>query len=305
MRGELLSETNWTASRNQRRLRVVFTREEYELIDFGEGRRLERFQGVLVDRPCPAAAGLSRCTPAAWDRTDLRYERDSGGEGRWSQPGRRPEGWSIRHGWMQLELRPTPLGQVGVFPEQAENWDWIERQLRRLGRSLKVLNLFAYTGGATLAAAAAGAEVVHVDAAKTVLAWARRNAALSQLSGAPIRWIVEDAAKFVQREVRRGNRYDAVILDPPSYGHGPKGEAWKIERHLDDLLLHCAALMTGPPALLLLTCHSPSIRLDGLRQRLAGSFAGVAAEAVRAQRLYLRTAGGRKLSSGLVAYWRE
>ncbi len=182
----------------------MFTREEYELIDFGEGRRLERFRGLSVDRPCPAADGLPRAEPANWSRTDLRYERADDGQGQWQQFRQGPEPWSIQHGSIRLELRPTPLGQIGVFPEQAENWDWIETQVRRMGRPLKVLNLFAYTGGATLAAATAGAEVVHVDAARSVVAWARQNAALSDLAGAPIRWIVEDASRFVDREVAPG-----------------------------------------------------------------------------------------------------
>jgi len=296
---------NWTPLRNQRTLPGVFTRDDYELIDFGEGRRLERLQGIFVDRPCPAAAGLPRFAPDVWDQADIRYERATGGEGEWRQIGRWPDNWALRHGSMQFALQPTPLGQVGVFPEQAENWDWIDLQVRRLGRAMKILNLFAYTGGATLAAAAAGAEVVHVDAAKTVVAWARRNAALSNLAGAPIRWIVEDAAKFTEREGRRGHRYDAVILDPPSYGHGPKGEAWKIERHLDDLLARCAALTAGRTAFLLLTCHSPSIRPGRLRSSLAESFAGVEPDAIRVRSLYLRTASGRKLPSGLAAYWAE
>ena len=235
----------------------------------------------------------------------MRYERNLAGQGQWGQMQRCPEGWSIRHGWMQLELRPTPLGQVGVFPEQAENWDWIEARVRRAGRPLRVLNLFAYTGGATLAAAAAGAEVVHLDAAKTAVAWARRNAALSNLSGATIRWIVEDAVKFVERESRRGNRYDAVILDPPSYGHGPKGEAWKIERHLDDLLSRCAALTGGCPAFILLSCHSPSVRPGRLRACLTDNFSGLGPDAIRVQPLSLRAADGRKLSSGVAAYWPE
>jgi 23S rRNA (cytosine1962-C5)-methyltransferase len=281
----------------------VFTPEDYELIDFGDGRRLERFQGVIVDRPCPAADGLLRSAPAAWQRADMRYERNAAGQGKWRQKQRRAEGWSIRYRSRQLELRPTPWGQVGVFPEQVENWDWIEAQVRRVGRPLRVLNLFAYTGGATLAAAAAGAEVVHLDAAKTVVAWARRNAVMSNLSGAPIRWIVEDAVNFVEREVRRGNRYDAVILDPPSYGHGPKGEAWKIEKHLAELLSRCAALTEGRPAFILVSCHSPSIRPRHLRAFLADSFAGLAADAMRVQPLYLRAADGRKLQSGLAAYW--
>ena len=139
-----------------------------------------------------------------------------------------PERWTIAHGPLQFELKRTDFGHLGLFPEQAENWDWIAERVAAAGRPLKVLNLFAYTGGSTLAAAAAGAEVVHVDAAKNIVAWARRNAELSGLADAPIRWIAEDAMKFVKRELKRGNRYDAVILDPPSYGHGPQGEVWRL-----------------------------------------------------------------------------
>jgi len=284
-------------------LLAVFTQDDYELIDFGAGRRLERFRGVYVDRPCPVAEGLERAVPTAWDRADLRYERAGSGRGEWRQRKRLPDDWMIRHGSIQLALQPTPLGQIGVFPEQAENWDWIEVQVRRAGRPLKVLNLFGYTGGATLAAAGAGAEVVHVDAAKPVVAWARRNAALSNLADAPIRWIVEDAAKFAERELRRGNHYDAVILDPPSYGHGPQGEAWKIERHLDDLLARCGVLTAGRTAFLLLTCHSPSVQPDGLRTSLARHFDGLPGGAVRVRPLSLRTADRRKLPSGLAASW--
>lgn len=283
----------------------MFTPEDYALIDFGEGRRLERFRGVLVDRPCPAADGVRRSAPVVWERADLRYERIAAGQGKWRRRQSCREPWSIRHGGLQLELRPTAVGQVGVFPEQAENWDWIEAQVRRAGHPLRVLNLFAYTGGATLAAAAAGAELVHLDAAKTVVAWARRNAELSNLSGATIRWIVEDAVKFVEREVRRGRRYDAVILDPPSYGHGPQGEAWKIEKGLDDLLSHCAALTAGRPAFILLSCHSPSIGPGRLRACLAASFPGLSRAAIRVQPLRLRAADGRELPSGLAASWPE
>ena len=283
----------------------VFEPEQYQLLDFGGGRRLERFGQVVVDRPCPAADAVARCTPETWKRAELRFVRSAVGDGQWQRHGAGLEAWSVRHQATRFELRPTPLGQLGVFPEQAGNWDWIEAQIRRIGRPLRVLNLFAYTGGATLAAAAAGAEVVHVDAAKPVVAWARRNAALSDLAEAPIRWIVEDAPRFVEREARRGRRYDALILDPPSYGHGPRGEPWKIERDLEPLLAHCAGIMVELPAFALLTCHTPTLGPNRLQRILAAGLAAGREWPARVQPLLLATADGRQLPSGLAATWTE
>jgi 23S rRNA (cytosine1962-C5)-methyltransferase len=214
-----------------------------------------------------------------------------------------PETWTICHDELQFQLKPTPFGNVGVYPEQAENWDWIRSQVKRSERRLKVLNLFAYTGGATLAAAAAGAEVVHVDAAANVVAWARRNAEASGLEDAPIRWIVEDAVKFCRREVRRGNRYDAVILDPPSYGHGPKGEVWKTERHLMSLLSLCGKLTVKRRVFVLVTCHTPSLGAAELEACLADAVFGHCQSGVRAYRLEIRSADGRTLPSGVMARW--
>jgi len=283
----------------------VFDPEDYELLDFGDGRRLERFGRTVVDRPCPAADAIARVRPAAWQQAELRFERSGASAGQWRRLGDAPDAWSIRHQSLRFELRPTPLGQLGVFPEQAGNWDWIADQVRRAGRPLRVLNLFAYTGGSTLAAATAGAEVVHVDAAKPVVAWSRRNAALSHLADAPIRWIVEDAARFVARETRRGRRYEAIVLDPPSYGHGPRGEPWKIERDLDALVASCAGVLAEPAAFVLLTCHSPALGPSRLQGTLAAGLAAAARGAIRVQSLFLRTADGRKLPSGLAATWTE
>jgi 23S rRNA (cytosine1962-C5)-methyltransferase len=205
-----------------------------------------------------------------------------------------------------MELRLTPFGHVGVFPEQAENWDWIARKVAEggiaEGRPLKALNLFAYTGGATLAAAAAGAEVTHIDAARNTVAWARKNAELSRLAEAPIRWITEDARKFVARELRRGSAYDAVILDPPTYGHGAKGEAWKIDEHLPPLLAHCAQLTADRRIFFLLTSHSPGYGATELTQFL--SQAGIATpDQLEAFPLELTTNDGRTLPSGFAARW--
>lgn len=284
----------------------MFARDQYELIDFGEGRKLERFGGVLVDRPCPAAEGLARSDSTGWADADARYGRAAGSEGAWHTERPIPEPWSVGHDSQRLLLKPTPFGHVGVFPEQSPHWDWIADRVRRAGRAgsaVKVLNLFAYTGGSTLAAAAAGAEVVHVDAAKNVVAWARHNAELSGLADAPIRWIVEDAATFVRREVKRKNQYDAVILDPPSYGHGPKGEAWKIETDLMTLLEGCRELTKQSRAFMLLTCHSPTFGPAELEAALAEAVFGHCGAGAAADEMTLDTADGRKLPSGVVARW--
>jgi 23S rRNA (cytosine1962-C5)-methyltransferase len=215
----------------------------------------------------------------------------------------------VGHAAFRLQLDGLPSGQVGVFPEQCENWDWIARQIRRAkpqaeaGRNIKVLNLFAYTGASTLAAAGAGAEVVHVDAAKTIVDRARRNAELSGLADRPIRWIAEDAVKFCRRELNRGNRYDAVILDPPSYGHGPKGETWKVETDLLPLLKLCGELTSEGRAFILVTCHSPSIGTAELSAYLADGIFGNCGQPPAAGELSMQTADGRRLPSGVYARW--
>src|SRR5215469_2034541 len=216
---------------------------DYQLVDFGRGRKLEQFGAYLLDRPSPAAEGQDRSDPQAWKLATARYDRTAGEHGDWrpvaADAPPLPERWTARYGPISLELKPTDFGHLGVFPEQAGNWDWIAGQIARAGRRLKVLNLFGYTGASTLAAAAAGAEVVHVDAARNTVDWARRNAEQSGLAPAPIRWIHEDAVTFVRRELKRNNGYDAVILDPPSYGHGAKAQTWKIDQ-LPALLADCA-----------------------------------------------------------------
>lgn len=259
--------------------------DHYELLDFGAGRKLERFGPWVVDRPSPAAQDHAQHRPELWSTAAARYERSENQRGSWTRAVEIASEWQVSCGPFALELKLTEYGQVGLFPEQADNWDWIAEQVRAAAAPVKVLNLFAYTGASTLAAAAAGAEVAHVDAAAGVVAWARRNAQISGLSEAPVRWITEDARKFVRRELKRGNYYDAVILDPPSYGHGPGGEAWKLEEHLDELLAMCGELTAGRRQFMLLTCHSGELayapallkhtiaHLPGLREhgRLSGA----------------------------------
>jgi 23S rRNA (cytosine1962-C5)-methyltransferase len=274
----------------------MFPPDQYELLDFGDGRKLERFGRILLDRPSPAAEDFERQAIALWNDADARFDRE---QANWI--GNRPlEPWTIRHDELTFELRATDFGHVGLFAEQADNWTWIAEQAKRAARPLKVLNLFAYTGGSTLAAAAAGAAVVHIDAASNVVQWARRNAELSLLAQQPIRWIAEDAAKFVERAVRRGNQYDAVILDPPTYGHGPSGQPWKLETDLAPLLAGLAALTKGQRAFILLTCHTPGYEAKTLSALLRSA---MGPGNVAAGELYLATGAGRKLPSGHYARW--
>ncbi len=284
--------------------RELFDPGQYELIDFGDGRRLESFGGYRIDRPCPVAEGMARQAAGQWSSVDARYNRTDGDTGFWNPLSDLPEFWLICGGSMKLELRRTPFGHVGVFPEQATNWDWLQSQISKSSRPLKVLNLFAYTGGATLAVAANGAMVTHIDAAKSVVNWARSNAAISGLSEAPVRWIVEDALKFVRRENRRGNTYDAIIMDPPSYGHGPKGETWRIERDLPDLLSACAEVTEGQCRFWLTSCHTPGLAADQLAEWLV-RFAGLSANRVDARPLDILSRYGQRMPCGTAVRWGE
>lgn len=281
----------------------MITADNYSLLDFGAGRKLERLGPYVIDRPTPAAEGFRVSRPAAWAGAQARFERGTGERGTWKCREDLAETWLVAFGPLTLELKLTEFGQVGLFPEQAENWDWIGRQVKRFERPLRMLNLFAYTGGATLAAAQAGAEVTHVDAARNVVAWARRNARHSGLAEAPIRWIAEDAPTFVARELRRGNRYDAVILDPPSYGHGPEGETWKLSRDLLPLLAACGELTAKQRAFMLLSCHSPGYGPAELEACLAEAVFGHCGSGARATPLTIPAADGRLLPSGVCARW--
>lgn len=280
----------------------MFPRDQYELIDFGQGRKLERFGNYLLDRPAPVTDSLTRAKPAAWEQADGRFDRLDGQSGSWVWHRPPPDDWHARHDRVVLHLKPTAFGHIGLFPEQAACWDLIGKQLAACAAQPRVLNLFAYTGGSTLAAAAAGAAVVHIDAAKNIVRWARRNADASDLSGAPIRWIVEDARRFVKRELKRGNQYDAIILDPPSYAHGPRGESWTIEDQLPELLAECAALLRPHFCFLLLTWHSPGLNPDHLHRLLVDA-SGKRIGVPRSGPLELRTTTDRRLPSGNRLCW--
>jgi 23S rRNA (cytosine1962-C5)-methyltransferase len=283
----------------------------YELLDFGEGRKLERFGAYVFDRPCPAAVGVKKTLPKLWERRNSRYEGDRVGGGRWA-----PEFGEGNYGEVSLNKCHVPVGrgfelvalprgpgQVGAFPEQFRNWLWIADQVERAGRDIDVLNLFAYSGASTLAAAVAGARVTHVDAAKQSIERASANALFSGLESAPIRWIVDDCMKFCRREVRRKRRYHAVVLDPPTYGHGAKGEEWLIARDLRPLLELCGELTERRPNFVLLTCHTPGIGPAELAAYLADGVFGHCGQPPCAGELTLETADGRRLPSGVYARW--
>jgi 23S rRNA (cytosine1962-C5)-methyltransferase len=255
---------------------------DYALLDIGDGRRLERFGPHVLDRPAPATIGLARRDPGAWGRATARFDRDEGGSmGRWVPPDSLPERWMIDVGGIVLELRPTPSGQVGVFPEHLPVARWALAGARaattRHGRPAEVLNLFAYTGLATLVLARAGARVAHVDASRPAVAWARRNAELAGVANRPIRWLVDDAARFVAREARRGRRYDGVLLDPPTYGHGPGGGAWRLDEGLPALLASIRGILAAEGWFVGCTAHAaglPPVVLDAMVRDALGIPAG-------------------------------
>lgn len=280
----------------------MFPADQYQLLDFGDCRKLERFGPYVLDRPCPAAQGDRVTRPSLWQEAVARFDGTTGDRGAWRLGARLPDMWTITHPPWTLELKPTDAGHLGVFAEHAENWDWIAAEVRAATMRVKVLNLFAYTGASTLAAAAAGAEVVHVDAAQSSVAWARRNAARSGLQQAPIRWITEDAPAFVRRELKRGNLYQGVILDPPSYGHGPKGEVWTIADQLPALLATCTELIAGPRQFVLLACHTTGLGPSELGQLLSET---IGRGELTATQLTIGAEDGRRLPSGAVARWRS
>lgn len=251
--------------------------KDYEALDVSGGEKLERWGNYILVRPDPQAIWTTPREDPRWKKYDARYVRSASGGGHWTR-NQLPERWRIRYNSLTFHIRPMNFKHTGVFPEQAANWDFIQQQMAAAGRRLSVLNLFAYTGGATLAAAAAGAEVCHVDAARGMVAWARENAKASGLEDAPIRWIVDDCARFVQREIRRNRRYDAVIMDPPSYGRGPSGEVWKLEKDLYPFLELVTSVLSDQPAFFILNSYTtglaPSVLTYMLETLLSGRFGG-------------------------------
>ncbi|MHB1004478.1 MAG: class I SAM-dependent methyltransferase [Chloroflexota bacterium] len=275
---------------------------DYELLDSGEEAKLERFGPYTLARPEKAALWQRRLPAWRWGEADAVFSQAEKGEGEWVVRGRLPERWLMRYRHLSFWVRLTPFRHTGVFPEQASHWDWLEERIAGAGRPVSVLNLFAYTGVATLAAAVAGASVVHVDASRPTLGWAKDNAAAAGLGDRPIRWILDDALKFVEREARRGRRYDGIIMDPPVFGRGPNGELWRFARSFPPLLEACANILSDRPLFLLVTGYAiedSSLTLYNLVEEAMRGRSG----RTTAGELVLPDTAGRSLSLAIYARW--
>ncbi|MFC0214767.1 class I SAM-dependent methyltransferase [Paenibacillus chartarius] len=277
--------------------------KDYELIDTGSGEKLERWGHVVLRRPDPQIIWPLTESPA-WHKADAHYHRSSSGGGSWTYRTKIPEKWTIGYRDLKFHIKPTGFKHTGLFPEQAINWSWMMDKIASAGRPIRVLNLFAYTGGATVACSAAGAEVCHVDASKGVVQWAKENAQLSGLGERPIRFITDDVFKFVQREQRRGSKYDAIIMDPPSYGRGPNGETWKLETDLYRFLLSCTEILTDNPLFLLVNSYTTGISSTVIYNMLTTLMKPKYGGSISSGEIGLPiTASGLRLPCGILARW--
>ncbi len=278
---------------------------DFSVLDTGDGEKLERWGTVVLRRPDPQVIWPKQ-QPALWAGADAHYHRSARGGGEWEFARKLPERWALAYGALKFYVRPTGFKHTGLFPEQAANWDWMAGLIREAerGRQPRVLNLFAYTGGATLACAAAGASVCHVDAAKGMVQWAKENYALSGLPDGAARWIIDDALKFVQREARRGSFYDGIVMDPPSYGRGPNGEVWKLEDRVFELVDACAQVLSDMPLFFVLNSYTtglqPAVLANLLRIAVEGRHGGKA----EAGELALPVEAGGALPCGATGRWR-
>ncbi len=244
-------------------MRIADNWKDYELLDTSRGERLERWGDILLIRPDPQIIWDTPRRDPRWKQAHARYHRSNAGGGQWERYRPIPDSWQITYGDLTFALKPMGFKHTGLFPEQAVNWDTMASLIQSADRPIRVLNLFGYTGGATLACVAAGAHVTHVDASKGMVAWGKENAAVSGLADRPMRWLVDDCVKFVQRELRRGNTYDGILMDPPSYGRGPGGEVWKLEEQIYPLVQECVKLLSDKPLFFLINSYttglSPSV----------------------------------------------
>ena len=282
---------------------LTTTWKDFEVLDTGDGEKLERWGGVILRRPDPQTI-WPKADPALWKQAQAHYHRSERGGGEWEFFTRLPERWTISHQGLKFYVRPTGFKHTGLFPEQAANWVWMAEKIRESGRrDVKVLNLFGYTGGATLACAQAGATVTHVDAAKGMVQWAKENRELSQLPETSCRWIVEDALRFVQREIRRGNHYDGILMDPPSYGRGPSGEVWKLENELYGLIDTCAQALSDAPLFYLINSYTPGFQASVLSNMLEKCVAPRFGGQVDSEELCLPVTTGGVLPCGATGRW--
>ena len=280
--------------------------QDYKLLDATDGYRLESWGGVILVRPDPQIVWKFEKKSPMWEKAHAVYHRSSKGGGEWEYRKKFPAEWNIKYDNMTFKVTPTGFKHTGIFPEQATNWDEYAKMIAKENRELNILNLFGYTGGATLACAAAGAKFCHVDASKGVVAWGRENQQLSGLGDKPIRWIVDDCIKFVQREIRRGNKYDGIIMDPPSYGRGPNGEVWKLEDNIFQLLDLCSQILSDDPLFVAVNSYttgvSPSVMEYMLDVMMRDKYKGT----VSAQEIGLTVQStGMALPCGSTAFWKK
>ena len=284
--------------------------KDYELLDATDGNRLERWGETILIRPDPQVVWKTEKQSPLWAKADAIYHRSNQGGGEWEYRRRLPEKWKISCGEgedkLTLIVSPTGFKHTGVFPEQAVNWDMTAQIIRDERRPLRVLNLFAYTGAATVSALNAGAHVTHVDASKGMVAWAKENAAVSGLSEQPVRWLVDDCMKFVEREIRRGNKYDIIIMDPPSYGRGPGGEVWKLEDAVYDFASLCTAVLSDDPVMVLINSYTTGLSASVMQYILGSTVSQLFGGRVTSDEIGLPvTASGLVLPCGASAVWRR
>ncbi|WP_082735673.1 class I SAM-dependent methyltransferase [Polycladidibacter stylochi] len=279
--------------------------KDYQLLDMGNGQKLERYGRFTVVRPEQQAMGAPALPKAQWDRADAVFSGDveEEGPGRWRYNKQLPETWHMKYGAVTYNGRFMSFRHLGVFPEQAAHWDWVQQQIKAANRPLKVLNLFGYTGLASLLPAAAGAHVTHVDASKKAIGWARENQVLSGLDDKPIRWICDDAMKFVQREVRRGNTYDGIILDPPKYGRGPKGEVWDFFTSMPEMLALLRQLLSPKAQFMILTSYAIRSSFIASHELVLEHLGGLPGTLESGELAIREQAGGRLLSTSLFSRW--
>lgn len=233
--------------------------KDYEIIDMANGEKLERWGNIKLIRPDPQIIWKTKSFPNEWKNANAKYNRSNTGGGAWEYKKRLPESWQVKYKNLTFNIKPMGFKHTGLFPEQAVNWDWMINKIQQSKRNIKVLNLFAYTGGATVACLSAGASVCHVDSSKGMTTWAKENVESSGLREKPVRFIIDDVVKFVQREIRRGNKYDAIVMDPPSYGRGKNGEVWQFENNIADLVELCMQVLSDDPLFFLINSYTTGI----------------------------------------------
>ena len=280
--------------------------KEYELIDTSNGERLERWGDKILIRPDPQIIWNTEKTKKKKKNAHARYHRSKTGGGSWEVYKKLPQVWNVAYKDIVFGVKPMGFKHTGIFPEQAANWDFVMDKIKNSGRQLNVLNLFAYTGGATLACLKAGAKVCHVDASKGMVQWAKENAVLSSVVDRPVRWIVDDCLKFVQREIRRGNRYDGIIMDPPSYGRGPSGEVWKLEEQLFPLIIQCRQLLDENSVFFILNSYTTGLSPSVMKYMLGVTLQKELGGNVSADEIGLKaTDTGLVLPCGSTAIWEK